>query len=69
MVAAGRQGISKRKREDIQNARAFIEALLPQTGYTVPLAVTMASASQWRVRMRWHEGGETFEVTQSVSSF
>ncbi|MDT4922638.1 MAG: hypothetical protein QOG01_351 [Pseudonocardiales bacterium] len=46
-----------------------IEALLPRTGYTVPIAVSMGSAAQWRVRMRWQEAGATFEETQSVSSF
>lgn len=46
-----------------------IETLLPRTGYPMIVAVTLGSAAQWRVRMRWHENGETFEETQSVSSF
>ena len=46
-----------------------IETLLPRTGYPMIVAVTLGSAAQWRVRMRWQENGETFEETQSVSSF
>lgn len=46
-----------------------IESLLPHTGYPMIVAVTLGSAAQWRVRMRWRENGETFEETQSVSSF
>jgi len=46
-----------------------IETLLPRTGYPMLVAVTLGSAAQWRVRMRWQENGETFEETQSVSSF
>jgi hypothetical protein len=46
-----------------------IEQLLPQTGYALLVAVTMGSAAQWRIRMRWREGDVTFEETQSVSSF
>lgn len=46
-----------------------IENLLPRSGYPLLIAVTMGSAAQWRVRMRWSEAGETFEETQSVSSF
>jgi hypothetical protein len=46
-----------------------IEKLLPRTGYPMLLAVTMATAAQWRVQMRWQEAGDTFAETQSVSSF
>lgn len=46
-----------------------IEKLLPRTGYPILVAVTMGSAAQWRVRMRWQEASELFEETQSVSSF
>jgi hypothetical protein len=48
---------------------APIESLLPRTGYRLLIAVTMGSAAQWRVQMRWREGSETFEETQSVSAF
>ena len=46
-----------------------IERLLPRTGYPLLIAVTIGSAAQWRVQMRWEEAGVTFEETQSVSSF
>jgi len=46
-----------------------IESLLPRTGYPMLVAVTLGSAAQWRVRMRWEEEGTTFEESQSVSSF
>ncbi len=46
-----------------------IETLVPRSGYPILVAVTMGSAAQWRVRMRWQEAGEMFEETQSVSSF
>ncbi|MGH9231749.1 MAG: hypothetical protein ACRD0R_00205 [Acidimicrobiales bacterium] len=46
-----------------------IENLLPRTRYPILVAVTMGSAAQLRVRMRWQEAGEMFDETQSVSSF
>jgi hypothetical protein len=46
-----------------------IESLLPRTGYPMLVVVTLGSAAQWRVRMRWEEEGTTFEESQSVSSF
>lgn len=46
-----------------------IEMLVPHSGYPIVVAVTMGSAAQWRVRMRWQETGKAFEETQSVSSF
>jgi hypothetical protein len=48
---------------------APIENLLPRTGYPLLIAVTFGSAAQWRVQMRWREGAEAFEETQSVSAF
>ena len=46
-----------------------IENLLPRTSYPLLIAVTLGSAAQWRVEIRWQEAGETFSETQSVSSF
>jgi hypothetical protein len=45
-----------------------IERLLPATRYPFLVAVSIASAAQWRVQMRWDEAGETFEDSQSLSS-
>ncbi len=46
-----------------------IETLLPQAAYAILVAVSMGTAAQWRVRMRWQEADLTFDETQSVSSF
>lgn len=46
-----------------------IDKLLPATGFAILLAVTLGSAVQWAVRIKWQGGGTPYEETQSVSSF
>lgn len=46
-----------------------IERIVPQSATNVMAFVHMGVASQWRVTLRWQEGGEPFEEVQTVTPF
>jgi hypothetical protein len=46
-----------------------IERLLPRSSVNIMTMVHMGVASQWRVTMKWNEGGAAFEEAQAVTPF
>jgi hypothetical protein len=46
-----------------------IERILPKSSVNVMAMVHMGVAAQWRVTIRWQEGGSPFEESQAVTPF
>jgi hypothetical protein len=46
-----------------------IERILPQSSVNVVAMVHMGVAAQWRVTIRWQEGGTPFKESQAVTPF